>query len=90
MTEMVVFKTPFVTPDQIAEAMDGDCTAATVRQYCRDGLFPGAQRIGEGRRATWTIPLPEAEQFIAKYERYSHTPITIDPAPIPRFTEMED
>lgn len=29
---------------------------ATVRNWCERGLLPGAEKVGEGRRATWAIP----------------------------------
>lgn len=38
-------------------------TRATVRNWCERGLLPGAQRIGEGPRATWAIPESALEGF---------------------------
>ncbi len=68
-----------VSPDDIAAATDGEVSAWTVRRFCREGLFPGAEQIGSGKRSTWLIPYSEAAQFVAQYDRYSRAPITIQP-----------
>lgn len=38
-------------------------TRATVRNWCERGLLPGAEKIGEGPRATWVIPEAALEGF---------------------------
>ncbi len=87
---MEIYKTPIVSPEDIEKSMDGEVSAWTVRRLCREGLFPGAQRIGEGKRCTWTIPYFEAAQFVEHYDRYSRTPLVIEPAPVPRFEKGEE
>jgi hypothetical protein len=67
---------PVTTPDEIAASTDGEISAATVRRFCRDGLFPGARLMGR----SWVIPTSEAAQFLHSYDRYHPGTIQITPA----------
>ncbi|NLD73576.1 MAG: helix-turn-helix domain-containing protein [Chloroflexi bacterium] len=38
-------------------------TTTTVRRWCDCGRLPGAEKVGEGYRATWVIPEEALEGF---------------------------
>lgn len=67
------FVSKLVTPQQIETACNGDPNARTVRRACKTGVFPGAALLGR----QWVIPVEEAMEWLAHYERYSHEKIVI-------------
>ncbi len=39
-------------------------TTTTVRRWCDYGRLPGAQKVGDGYRATWVIPEDALAEFV--------------------------
>lgn len=52
-------------------------TSKTIREWCKDGVFPGAQKFPDNRpRAEWRIPSSDVEAV--KRQRTAVTPISHD------------
>jgi len=40
-----------------------------LRQLCADGRVPGAERTGEGNRATWRVPVRRGRVDVTEVQR---------------------
>lgn len=75
----------FATTEDIA-AVRPDVPLQTIRHHIRQGgpWFPGARQVGR----TWVVPLAEAENYCANYQRYARG--AGDPLDAPAPTSPEE